>query len=59
MDREQVISISSGEFSLLMGRESREEAIQILRRPSPEDEIDRIGDRLVQRMMEAGVVEQG
>lgn len=59
MDREQILSITNGEFSQLMGKESSEEAIRILRRPTPEDEIDRIGDRLVRRMMEAGVVEQG
>ncbi len=29
----------------------------VFRRPEPKDEIDRIGNSLVRRMMEAGVIE--
>lgn len=39
-----------------MGYEKKSE-IQVFRRPTPKDEIDRIGRQLVLRMMETGVVE--
>ncbi len=56
MDRSKILGVANGELSQLMGYEKKSE-IQVFRRPTPKDEIDRIGRQLVLRMMETGVVE--
>ena len=56
MNRREIMQIAAGELSDLKKTEEANGEI-VFRRPTPEDEIDRLGRQLVKRMMEAGVIE--
>ncbi|MBP3300635.1 MAG: hypothetical protein J6M34_03935 [Clostridia bacterium] len=56
MNRIEIMQIAGTELSRLT-KSSPSERETVFRRPSHEDEIDRLGRKLVKRMMEAGVIE--
>lgn len=58
MDKVQISPITAPDAPNLTSEENAVSQIHVFRRPDPRDEIDRLGQQLVRRMMEAGVVEQ-
>lgn len=56
MNRREIMQIAENELSRL-GKTEERSGETVFRRPSSEDEIDRLGRQLVKRMMEAGVIE--
>ena len=55
MDRNEITGIAGAEFSRMMSEKPQEP--ELLRRPCPGDEIDRMAQQLVRRMMESGVID--
>ena len=57
MDRNEITRITHGEILRMTATGEEELQPTVVRRPIPEDEIDRIGRLIVDRLLEAGVVE--
>ena len=56
MDRKQIQYITGHEMARITNVPQKDR-ITVFRNPAAEDEIDRIGKRMVHRLLEAGVTE--